>query len=64
MLAFLSKVFHRKDPHVVTRAPGPLPCLKTDIMVPYCQWRRGQNCSDSTRRSMCIGIWEKGISGR
>ena len=50
----LSK-FTRRTP------PPPVPCLKPVELVLFCQWRSGNNCTDSDKRYLCTGVWEKGL---
>lgn len=60
----LMRKFIRKPPTPTERSPAPpsfLLCGKPLELVPFCQWRSGEYCTNDDKRRMCIGIWEKGL---
>jgi len=60
---FRLPMFTRKEPPPTEppTAPPPVRCPKPLELVLFCQWRSGMNCSDSTRRYLCTGVWEKSL---
>ncbi|MDP2729176.1 MAG: hypothetical protein Q8O55_01680 [Dehalococcoidales bacterium] len=61
MLTKLRRIFARKTPPTPPPVPPPAPCLKDKYLVPFCQWRSGDNCLSAERREWCTGVWEKGM---
>jgi hypothetical protein len=51
----------RAPPTEPPLAPPPVPCPKPQELVLFCQWRSGMDCTNSARRYLCTGVWEKGL---